>query len=653
MINHKEINDILGRDGAYSNIQKDYEFREHQIELATHIADALNENKILLAEAGTGVGKTMAYLVPSILKSKEGDPVVISTNTIALQSQLLAKDIPDIARAMADIEFRTVLVKGRGNYVCLTEVDNASGNILFATNKEFERLKRWIKRTKTGDFQDLTFDFPEWYEVASNVHTCRKEECSYYQTKKCFYYKMREKAEYANILVTNHSLFFSDLAAKAQDPYAGVLPPYSTVIFDEAHHIEDNASKTFGAEVTSFNIPFLVKRLKNRRDINITHSVLDEILAINDKLFLEVSKISRMDYFLEDLYGEIDKASVLGSINDLLANINTLVDDLNNAKKTSERETKNKIDGYISMIEELQASLKAVFFPEEDENYFQWGENKPSDKYSNCTLHSSPVAVSEILRDNLFSLGIPIVMTSATLSNAKSFSYIKNRLGLDGYDNMEEIILGSPFDYMEQTLLYVPDSLPAPSNEPDYVKKISSIIEELITASKGNAFVLFTSYKMLNFVYDDLVLTSKYKLIRQGEMPNEELLKTFKKNDDTVLFGVHSFWEGIDVKGSKLKLVIIDKIPFAVPDNPVTKSRCDYIEKNNGNPFREYSIPQAIIKLKQGFGRLIRTRSDKGVVAILDSRIHSKFYRVDILNSLPRCKGTKKLEKAKTFLDDC
>lgn len=655
-VEFEEVLKVIGRDGTFSKIINDYEFRKEQTELSEKITEALNEDKILLAEAGTGVGKTMAYLIPGIKYAMERGPVIISTNTINLQSQLMDKDIPDAAFAMPETEFKTVLAKGRGNYVCLALVDDAHNNMFLAENPLFGKLKKWLKKTKTGDFQDLSFAFPDWSEVASNTHYCKREECQYRQNGMCFYYKMQQKIKSADIVITNHSLFFSDLAAKSQDPYGGILPPeYSAVIFDEAHHIEDCAGKVFGAEFNSFNIPQLIRRLKNRSDFGVNPDLLKELNKINDRLFESISSNYTNDYFLSDVYKGLGEDTVKEYAKKIRSVLEAVKDNLETAKEDAEKETKTAIDRYIDMAEEIKGAAGQIFF-EENEDNVAWGETRPNDKYSNCTLYSTPVNVAEILRSNLFSLGMPIIMTSATLSTSKNtdaFDYIRSRLGLDTEEYEPETLnVGAPFDYMSNAYLYVPKDIEEPNPSPEYTEKITEIINELLTYSGGNAFVLFTSYKMLVSVYDRLCLSDSYTVIRQGEMSNEELLKTFKSMDKCVLFGVSSFWEGIDVKGDKLKLVIIDKIPFPVPSSPLVKSKCDFIDRKKGNSFMEYSVPSACIKLKQGFGRLIRTKKDRGVVAILDSRIHTKRYKREIINALPQCKGTVKLEKVREFFEN-
>lgn len=689
MISNEAIRKMIGAGSNFAKICNGYEDRLEQLEMSFAVADAFNHNKILLVEAGTGVGKTMAYLAPAILKAMEGLPLLVSTNTIALQSQLVSKDIPDLINSLSlSSSFTYELVKGRGNYVCLSEVDYANSSIILSEDPLFAKFKKWLKKTKSGDKEDLDFDFPSWLEVRSDIHTCKKDDCKYFQMGQCFYYNMRKKAGQANLIITNHSLFFSDLACKLSaakptsetaknnpDFFAGILPSYSAVIFDEAHHLEDSAGKVFGVELSSGTVPFLMKRLRNRRDFNVSNDLLNSVSDISEQLFSGLKEISKPDYFLDDAFKYVSKDKITELANNLITHIDSIINDMTHQKTTiDDKDIKDKIDSYIDMLDELTSNTRSIFF-EETEGYFRWGENKIDDRYNNCILHSSPVSVSELLSECLFNrTDISMILTSATLSNAKGFEYIKKRLGidlalnndipempenittfeddLDDQIEVEELVLGSPFDYERQMLLYVPKHTPAPVDSDEYAAVTANLMKELLDAAGGHAFLLFTSYKMLNRIFEILNNTTKYRLLKQGDMSNEQLLTEFRRDQSACLMGVASFWEGIDVKGDRLRLVIIDKIPFAVPDNPTTKSRCNHIEESGGNSFLEYSVPSAIIKLKQGFGRLIRTKEDKGIVAILDSRIHTKFYRKDILNSFPKCKGTIKIEKVKDFFSD-
>ena len=639
------LRELLGANGKFAKLWPDFEVREQQIEMAMAVADAIREDNHLLVEAGTGVGKTVAYLAPAILSAKSGKPVIISTHTINLQSQLINKDIPLMKEILEDHPFNAVLMKGRSNYVCLMELDLASSDIYYADDPLFKKLKKWVSKTKTGDVQDLNINFPDWHEVCCNPDTCKHQQCKYYEDH-CFYYKMRLKAKYAEIVIVNHSLFFSDLALKQIDPTGGILPEYGAVIFDEAHHIEDVVSDTYGIEFSNYRISSLLNKLKKRKDIDIPLQDYQIIESLNNDVFNTFSAQFKNEFFFDELFDNIDRTILEADVTRLLNLLDALNNRLQILGQSDDKDFKDRIDGYRRILGRARGELNDLFFADLP-NYFRWCERNQNSKFVTTCLHTTPIDVADILRDHLWGGAFPIICTSATLSNSGTFSYLKSRLGLD---ECADLILGSPFDYKKQVLLYVPDDLEEPSDKPEYADKLTAYIQELIEASAGRAFLLFTSYRMLNAVFDRLIEKVEYRLLKQGDMSNQQLIQEFREDDSSVLLGVHSFWEGVDVKGDKLSCVIIDKLPFAVPDNPTTKARCSKIEENGGNWFKEYSIPQAQIRLKQGFGRLIRTENDRGVVAIMDSRIHNKFYGKEFMKYLPHCRGTKKIEKAKEFL---
>lgn len=641
----EEIDKILGPGGQFSKMCPGYEYREEQVEMAKAVADALLKKEHLLAEAGTGVGKTVAYLTPAILYALNGKPVIISTHTINLQGQLIGKDIPMMQSVMTEHPFNAVLMKGRANFLCLQELDYASSSLLYQGDPLFEQLKEWASKTETGDVQELDFSFPDWGEVCCNQDTCRHHECPYVG-ERCFYYKMRAKAQTADIVVVNHSLFFSDLGMKVIDPKNVILPDYGAVIFDEAHHIEDVASKIFGIELSNYRIPQIINRLKKRKDIQIPRGEYDYIETTNALLFEKFNRMNKSEFFFDELYQNEEKKSIEENAEKLIKLLDGLNTQLIQQDTEGNPQLKDRIDGFKNMVMRAREEASSLFFGDQ-QNYIKWCERLPGAKYHSCQLHLTPISVADLLREHMWGNAEPIICTSATLSNSGTFCYMKKRLGTPECD---EIILGSPFDYMKQALLYVPEDLPFPSSSPEYADLAAEKVKELIEAAEGRAFLLFTSYRMLNSVFERLVAHIPYRLLKQGEMSNERLIKEFREDPNTCLMGVHSFWEGVDVKGERLSCVVIDKLPFAVPDTPTNQARCDQIDKEGGNWFREYSIPQAQIRLKQGFGRLIRTKSDSGVVAILDSRIHKKFYGKEFLRYLPHCKGTKKIGRVREFL---
>lgn len=613
--------------------------------MAEAVAHALIRKEHLLVEAGTGVGKTVGYLIPAVVYAAGGKPVIISTHTINLQGQLVTKDIPLIQQVMEEHPFSAVQMKGRGNFLCLQELDHASHSVFFQDDPIFEHLRKWAKETQTGDIGELDFQFPEWSEVCANPDTCKRAECPFHADQ-CFYYKMRRKAETADIVIVNHSLFFSDLSIRMNEPKSSILPDYGAVVFDEAHHLEDVASDIFGIEFSNYRIPQLLNKIKRRRDIDIAPGELQFIEGINNSLFDAFSRPRKQEFFFDELYESVDKSS----LDDLANNLVTHLDGLNTMLLAQDAddnpELKDRLDGYKRMLARIRGELSDLFFGNQP-NYYKWCERPKVGKFVNCYLHLSPISVADLLRDALWGNPESIICTSATLSNSGTFGYTRKRLGVV---ETNEMLLGSPFDFKEQALLYVPDDLDFPSDKPEYADAVADRVKELLLAANGRAFALFTSYRMLNAVFDRLVDNVPFRLLRQGEMSNEKLMQEFREDEETCLMGVHSFWEGVDVKGERLSCVIIDKLPFSVPDTPTNKARCEQIEKEGGNWFTDFAIPQAQIRLKQGFGRLIRTKTDFGVVAILDVRIHKKFYGKEFLRYLPQCKGTKKMSRVREFL---
>lgn len=638
----EEIRRLLGPNGRFARLCPGYEYRHEQIEMAMAVADAFRHKNHLLVEAGTGVGKTVAYLAPAVLYALGEKRVVVSTHTINLQSQLVTKDIPLMQEVMEDHPFTAVLMKGRANFVCLREIDHAAS--LFDEDPIFRRLKEWLQHTRTGDVAELDFPYPDWHEVCCNQDTCRHQECPYFADR-CFYYAMRRRAEAADIVVVNHSLFFSDLGLRMTDPKSAIIPDYGAVVFDEAHHLEDVASNTFGIEFSNYRVPQLLNRLRKRRDIAVSQGEYQLIETANNALFESFSLYKKQEFFLDEVYESVDRKTIEDKVNELITLLDSLNTQLAEQDTEGDPDLKERIDGYRRMLARMRDELAGLFFAQ-DPNYFRWCEKPSGGRHVHCYLHYSPISVAELLRDSLWGSIDSIVCTSATLSNSGTFKYIKSRLGAP---DCAELILGSPFDFKNQALLYVPDDLDPPSDKPEYADAVAERIRELLLASNGRAFILFTSYRMLNEVYNRLYGTVPFRLIKQGDMSNERLIEEFREDANACLMGVHSFWEGVDVKGDRLSCVIIDKLPFSVPDTPINRARCEQIEQEGGNWFTEYAIPQAQIRLKQGFGRLIRTKTDVGVVAILDVRIHRKYYGKEFIRYLPRCRGTKEMESVKEF----
>ncbi|HOM72343.1 MAG TPA: helicase C-terminal domain-containing protein [Armatimonadota bacterium] len=642
------VEEIIGEGGAFARCCEGYEHRPEQLQMAAAVAEAMELYRHCLIEAGTGVGKTVAYLTPAIIHSLQGKPVIISTHTINLQEQLIKKDIPLMQSAMPDTPFKSVLVKGRGNYLCLWELDQARGDVTMAGDPLFERILKWAEETQTGDVSELDFTFPNWNEICSNQDTCRHQQCCHFE--KCHYYGMRKRAAEADLIVVNHSLFFSDLGIRLMDPNNSILPEYGAVIFDEAHHLEDVASKVFGIEFSNYRVQNILNRIKKRRDIAVTATELDMIEDANKRLFALFQDVPRSEFFFQDAFQERQTNNLEEAATELMSLIDGLNRQLADQDVEEDEDLKHRIESFRRMLGRMKDELHSLFFREHD-NYFKWCDKPNGGKFVSCCLHLTPVDVSSALEGSLWCRKDSVILTSATLANSGGFNYIRSRLGVP--EDAIQMVLGSPFNYKEQSLLYVPKDLDFPSEKWTYAEAVSKRIEQLVTASGGRAFLLFTSYRMLNAVYDNLKGRLPYKLLKQGEKSNDKLLEEFRKSDDACLMGVHSFWEGVDVRGEKLSLVVIDKLPFAVPDSPINRARCDAITSSGGDWFREYAMPQAQIRLKQGFGRLIRTKTDRGVVAILDSRLIKKFYGKEFLRYLPKCKGTMKMEDVVEFYNHC
>lgn len=642
-MNSMNLKDLLGPEGPISQNMPGYEHRLQQIKVAIAIQNALKTKRHCLAEAGTGVGKSMAYIIPAAEHALNGNKVIISSHTLYLQAQLMNKDIPFVQNAIPQMPFTAVIMKGRSNYLCLNNLDAETPQLLLTRDPFFERIREWAKETQTGDVAELDFAFSEWEEICSDQDTCHRQECRFFH--KCFYYKARKAASEADIVITNHSLFFSDLAIRMTDPNAGVLPDYKVVIFDEAHHLEDVATKVFGIEFSNWRIPSFLNKIRRTKGISLDPKRIQTIEKLNQELFGIFVNYQKQEFFFEDIYHEQSQ----DEIENIVSVLTTMLDGLN--RELSEQETEgrqeleDRLNGLKRMCTRISEELKLLFFGTED-GYFKWGEKASNGKLATCYLRYSPLSVADLLYNSLWKQVDTAVLTSATLSNSGRFDYIKARLGIP---DCVEIIEDSPFDFRNQSLLYIPKHLDFPSESPEYADKVADEIERIVRASGGRAFLLFTSYRMMNAVYERLLTRLPYVLLKQGDMPNEQLVQEFLRLNNACLFGVHSFWEGVDIRGEALSCVVIDKLPFGVPDNPLNRARINSIKAAGRDWFREYAIPQAQIRLKQGFGRLIRKKDDRGVVAILDSRLVKKHYGKEFLQYLPPSPITHSIEDVEAF----
>jgi ATP-dependent DNA helicase DinG len=644
MVNY--IAKTFAKDGPIAKAMPGYEVRQEQIEMAEAIDSGIRHSEQLIVEAGTGIGKSFAYLVPLAGHVLDNETLgIISTNTISLQEQIIHKDIPFLEQAL-DMDFKAVLVKGRNNYLCIRRLykSDFQQKDLFADEyelKEFAKVFRWSHKTEDGSLSDMEEepDSKIWSMVSADSETCLGKNCEQY--KRCFFQKARERINEAHILVINHHLFFSNLALQKEQK--SILPEYETLVFDEAHSIENVATDHLGANITSSGLKYLLDLLFNpKKQKGFLFTIEDQ-----DSMELVDELRKRSDVFFKDIkvYFEnnvkkqdsdtlrIRKQNFIE--NNLSLPLSNLIESLTAAKKnTKDKEDEVEIAAFIKKIRAFKDSID-IILNQSIENYVYWIECSKN----KVSINAAPINIGDILKTELFREEGPIIMTSATLSTDKrSFDYFKQRVGIK---NAKELKLGSPFDYKNQVRMYIAKDMPNPDRVTDYGIAAANRIKRYLDITNGSAFVLFTSYSLMNIVYEELesYLNEKgFNVLRQGNgLSRNRMLSSFKNEIGSVLFGVDTFWQGIDVQGKALSNVIITKLPFSVPDHPIIEARIEDIQKKGGDAFLEYNLPEAVLRFKQGFGRLIRSKKDTGIIAILDSRIINKFYGRQFLNSIPKC----------------
>ena len=634
------VEGIFGPGGLLAKRHPGYEFRPSQLGMAKIADEAFEKHQHVVIEAGTGTGKTLAYLIPAI---RSGRRVVVSTATKSLQEQLFQKDVPFLQKHFAP-NLKAALMKGRANFLCRQKVHQMDGQPVLKGIDEidwFAQIRDWEKLTETGDRSELTFlpdDAELWNRIDARSDLCTGKNCAEFDT--CFITKMHQRAHEADLIIVNHHLFFADLAIR-QDDFGSILPEYSAVVFDEAHEIEDVASDYFGRQLSSYRFEELGRDTEHMlRLLQIEAAPLRRSLGR-----LRERARSFFERFPEREgrypFGPVERKAFLEQNREAY-------DDLISVLKRIESELAAltpKPEEVVSMARraaEMRHEL-AFLLESEEKTYVYWYERRGRGVF----LAATPIDVSEILREQLFERFDTVILTSATLAVGGRFDYLKQRLGVLP---STESVLPQEFDYATQALLYLPPNLPD-VRHPSFAASAADEIVRLLGISQGRAFCLFTSNAQMRDLHERVSGRVGFPILLQGTAPRSVLLERFRSTPNAVLFATASFWQGVDVPGEQLSCVIIDRLPFAVPSDPIVAARVRALQEDGRNAFAEYQIPEAVLALKQGFGRLIRSKTDRGVLSILDNRIQRMQYGKIFLESLPEYTTTRDITEVARFME--
>ena len=645
------MEEIFGRGGLVARAHPDYEYRPGQVEMAEAVLRAFEERRHLIVEAGTGTGKTLAYLVPAVAAALERrQRIVISTGTKNLQEQLMEKDIPFL-QGVLPRKFTAAYLKGRSNYACLQRVKRAETTPILDGLDDldhFDHVRQWTRDSTSGDRAELT-ELPEhlpfWRHIDARSEICLGQKCPDYDP--CFITRARQRASDADIVVVNHHLFFADLALRGGE-FGQVIPDYGAVIFDEAHQIEDVAAEYFGSQVSNYQLEDMLRDLSNlpltdagaNRELTRTSN---RVARFAEAFWMGFTRDARGEegrypilpgtFARKGRTGEIE-ATPLGdaylALDGALGRMESTLDAL--------RDAPPEVENLVRRIRETRFNLEFIVAGD-DSRYVYWVERRGRGLF----LRASPIDVSTLLQEKLFDRTETVVLTSATLASGGSFNFIRERLGLP--EETDELVAASGYDYEQQAVLYLPPRMPEPRS-PQWSERAAEEVVKLLNVSEGRAFVLSTSYGGMQSLYERVSARVDYPCFVQGSASKAGLLEKFRRTPNAVLFATASFWQGVDVRGEQLSCVIIDKLPFAVPTDPVVAARQRFIDDAGGTSFYEYSVPQACITLKQGLGRLIRSATDRGLLAVLDPRLRTASYGRVFIKSLPPCRVTSDIEEA-------